>query len=186
MINVEEHLGLVHSICKKYKNSMLEYDDAVGYGMIGLAKASKSFDETLGYNFSTYATFYIRGEVCQAIRDKVGLIGSRKEKSEGRAKIAVPFSLLMTEGDGEDKDMMFEIPIDDTFVDNIAVTSDIRIAISKLSKSEKEIIFKRFWEEKSQVMISKELGISQAGISRRLRKALNSISSDIGIGGIVN
>ena len=90
---------------------------------------------------------------------------------------------LMTEGDGEDKDMMFEIPIDDTFVDNIAVTSDIRIAISKLSKSEKEIIFKRFWEEKSQVMISKELGISQAGISRRLRKALNSISSDIGIGG---
>ena len=186
MINVEEHLGLVHSICKKYKNSTLGYDDAVGYGMVGLVKAAKNFDETLGYKFSTYATLRIRGEICQAIRDKAGLIGSRKEKSEGRAKIAVPFSLLVKEGEDEDKDMMFEIPIDDTFVDDIAVTSDIRTAISKLSKSEEEIIFKRFWEEKSQASISKELGISQAGISRRLKKALNSISSDIGIGGIVN
>ncbi|WP_187115251.1 sigma-70 family RNA polymerase sigma factor [Clostridium paraputrificum] len=186
MINVEEHLGLVYSICKKYKNSTLGYDDAVGYGMLGLVKAAKNFDETLGYKFSTYATLRIRGEICQAIRDKAGLIGSRKEKSEGRARVAIPFSLLITEGEDEDKDMMFEIPTDDTFVDNIAVTSDIRTAISKLPKSEKEIIFKRFWEEKSQASISKELGISQAGISRRLRKALSSISADIGIGGIAN
>ena len=84
MINVEEHLGLVYSICKKYKNSTLGYDDAVGYGMLGLVKAAKNFDETLGYKFSTYATLRIRGEICQAIRDKAGLIGSRKEKSEGR------------------------------------------------------------------------------------------------------
>ena len=110
MINVEEHLGLVHSICKKYKNSMLEYDDAVGYGMIGLVKAAKKFDKRLGYTFSTYAVPLIRGEILKAIRDKSGLIGSRKDKQEGNASVALPFSVLMLEKE-EDKDISFEIPI---------------------------------------------------------------------------
>lgn len=184
MINVEEYLGLVYSICKKYKNSMLEYDDAVGYGMIGLVKASKNFDETLGYKFSTYATFCIRGEVCQAIRDKVGLIGSRKEKSEGRAKITMPFSLLITEG--KEKDTSFEIHIEDTFVDEIIKNLDIKQAVSKLSDIEKKVLIKKYWEEKTQIAISNELGLSQAEVSRKLRKALNNISSYINAGGIAN
>ncbi|MDY4723231.1 MAG: sigma factor [Clostridium paraputrificum] len=61
MINAEEHIGLVHLVAKGYKSTLLDYEDIVGYGMLGLVKAARKFDETLGYKFSTYATSLIRG-----------------------------------------------------------------------------------------------------------------------------
>lgn len=61
MINAEEHIGLVHLVAKSYKSTLLDYEDIVGYGMLGLVKASRKFDETLGYKFSTYAILLIKG-----------------------------------------------------------------------------------------------------------------------------
>ena len=58
--------------------------------------------------------------------------------------------------------------------------------MDKLSDIERKVLVKRYWEEKTQRVISNELGISQAEISRKLRKALNSISSYINTGEIVN
>lgn len=185
MINVEKHIGLVHSIAKKYKSTLLEYEDIVGYGMIGLVEAARKFDETLGYKFSTYATFRIRGEICRAIRDKSGLIGSREDKQKRNAKIAVPFSLLTLEGESN-KDIDFEISVEDTTLNDIIENLDIRQAMNKLSDIEKEVLIKRYWEEKTQRVISNELGLSQAEISRRLKKALNNISLYINAGGIAN
>lgn len=58
--------------------------------------------------------------------------------------------------------------------------------MDKLSDIERKVLVKRYWEEKTQRVISNELGISQAEISRKLRKALNSISSYINTGEIAN
>jgi len=185
MINAEDHIGLVYLVSSRYKKSILEYDDVVGYGMIGLVKAAKKFDKRLGYTFSTYAVPLIRGEILKAIRDKSGLIGSRKDKQEGNASVALPFSVLMLEKE-EDKDISFEIPIGDTFVDEIIENLDIRQAMNKLSDIEKKVLFKKYWEEKTQSMTADELGVSQAEISRKLRRALDSISSYINVGGIAN
>lgn len=185
MINAEDHIGLVYLVSSRYKKSILEYDDVVGYGMIGLVKAAKKFDKRLGYTFSTYAVPLIRGEILKAIRDKSGLIGSRKDKQEGKASVALPFSVLMLEKE-EDKDISFEIPIGDTFVDEIIENLDIRQAMNKLSDIEKKVLFKKYWEEKTQSMTADELGVSQAEISRKLRRALDSISSYINVGGIAN
>ena len=185
MINAEDHIGLVYLVSSRYKKSILEYDDVVGYGMIGLVKAAKKFDKRLGYTFSTYAVPLIRGEILKAIRDKSGLIGSRKDKQEGNASVALPFSVLMLEKE-EDKDISFEIPIGDTFVDEIIENLDIRQAMNKLSDIEKKVLFKKYWEEKTQSMTADELGVSQAEISRKLRRALNNISLYINAGGIVN
>jgi len=185
LINAEEHIGLVHLVARGYKSTLLEYEDIVGYGMLGLVKAARKFDETLGYKFSTYATSLIRGEICKAIRDKSGLIGSRKDKENRTAKRAVPFSLLILERE-EDKDINFEIPIEDTSLNDIIENLDVRQAMNKLSEIEKKVLVKRYWEEKTQRVISNELGVSQAEISRKLRKALNNISSYINAGGIAN
>ena len=48
MINAEEHIGLVHLVAKGYKSTLLDYEDIVGYGMLGLVKAARKFDETFG------------------------------------------------------------------------------------------------------------------------------------------
>ena len=169
MINAEEHIGLVHLVARGYKSTLLEYEDIVGYGMLGLVKAARKFDETLGYKFSTYATSLIRGGICKAIRDKSGLIGSRKDKENRTAKRAVPFSLLILERE-EDKDINFEIPIEDTSLNDIIENLDVRQAMNKLSDIERKVLVKRYWEEKTQRVISEELGVSQTEISRKLRK----------------
>ena len=41
MINAEEHIGLVHLVAKGYKSTLLDYEDIVGYGMLGLVKAAE-------------------------------------------------------------------------------------------------------------------------------------------------
>lgn len=185
MINAEEHIGLVHLVAKGYKSTLLEYEDIVGYGMLGLVKAARSFDENFGCKFPSYAALRIKGEICHAIRDNSGLIGSRKDKENRNAKRGVPFSFLILEKD-EDKDINFEISIEDTSLNNIIENLDVRQAMNKLSDIERKVLVKRYWEEKTQRVISNELGVSQTEISRKLRKALNNISSYINAGGIAN
>lgn len=65
--------GLVEKIASKYMNhtsSKLDYDDLVNEGFLGLMKAIERFDTTLGYQFSTYATWWIRQSITRAIMDK--------------------------------------------------------------------------------------------------------------------
>lgn len=58
--------------------------------------------------------------------------------------------------------------------------------MNKLSDIEKKVLFKKYWEEKTQSMTADELGVSQAEISRKLRRALNNISLYINAGGVAN
>ncbi|MDY4723232.1 MAG: sigma-70 family RNA polymerase sigma factor [Clostridium paraputrificum] len=113
------------------------------------------------------------------------MIGSRKDKENRNAKRAIPLSLLILERE-EDKDIHFEISIEDTTLNNIIENLDVRQAMNNLPDIERKVLVKRYWEEKTQRVISNELGVSQAEISRKLRKALNSISSYINTGGIAN
>ena len=52
---IENNIGLVHSVAKRFRGRGVEYDDLFQCGCIGLIKAVDNFDESLGYKFSTYA-----------------------------------------------------------------------------------------------------------------------------------
>ncbi|MBH8602047.1 sigma-70 family RNA polymerase sigma factor [Thermoactinomyces sp. CICC 23799] len=63
---------LVQKIALRYQNYVshkLSYDDLVSEGIIGLIKAIHRFDPTRGYQFSTYATWWIRQHITRAIMD---------------------------------------------------------------------------------------------------------------------
>lgn len=65
--------GLVESVASRYSkhaNNKLDYDDLVSEGFLGLMKAADRFDTSLGYQFSTYATWWIRQTISRAIVDK--------------------------------------------------------------------------------------------------------------------
>ena len=80
---VEENLGLVHACANKFRGKGVEYEDLFQAGCVGLIKAADKFDESRGFNFSTYAVPVILGEIKRIFRDggsvKVGR--SLKEKS---------------------------------------------------------------------------------------------------------
>lgn len=66
---VENNIGLVRSVVKRFQNRGCEYDDLVQIGSIGLLKAIKKFDFSYNVKFSTYAIPMIIGEIKRFLRD---------------------------------------------------------------------------------------------------------------------
>lgn len=77
---VEENLGLVHSVARKFTGKGVDYEDIVSAGCIGLIKAIDNFDESKGFKFSTYAVPAILGEIKRIWRDGGSIKVSRSLK----------------------------------------------------------------------------------------------------------
>lgn len=68
---VKKYIPLVKYIASRViigKSKYIEFEDLVGYGMIGLMDALNKFDESKGMKFSTYASIRIRGSMIDEIR----------------------------------------------------------------------------------------------------------------------
>lgn len=71
---IQKNLKLVVAIAKKYKGTHLSFMDLVQEGTFGLIAAVDKFDISLGFKFSTYATYWIRQAISKAIVNKGRII----------------------------------------------------------------------------------------------------------------
>ena len=80
---ITDNIGLVHSVANRFRNRGADYDDLFQAGCIGLIKAADNFDESRGFQFSTYAVPVIMGEIKRCFRDggQIKISRSLKEKS---------------------------------------------------------------------------------------------------------
>lgn len=80
---VEENLGLVRKVARRFLDRGTEYEDLVQIGTIGMIKAIRSFSSERGTVFSTYAVPLIIGEIRRHLRDEGPIKVSRIYKRQG-------------------------------------------------------------------------------------------------------
>ena len=81
---VEENMGLVWSVARRYFGRGVEPDDLYQLGCVGLLKAIEGFDARFGTQFSTYAVPKIAGEIRRFLRDDGAVKVSRGVKERAQ------------------------------------------------------------------------------------------------------
>ena len=203
MDTILDYEGLIYSVINKYP-SRFDHDDLFQAGMLGLVDAYKHFDPSVSVKFSTYAYYYIVGEVNKYIRESCSLKISKdlidiKKKilkvidvmtqKLGREPTTLELSLYLDVTEemitnaliSTDEVVSIDASFDNfKYFDDInAEKLDLREEIEKLSENEKRLIKARYYEDLTQTETSKKLGISQVQVSRNENKILKKLRTNL-------
>src|SRR5690606_2928143 len=91
---VRANLRFVISVAKQYQNQGLTLPDLINEGNIGLIKAAERFDETRGFKFISYAVWWIRQAILQAIAEQARIVRLPLNKIGNITKINRTFASL--------------------------------------------------------------------------------------------
>ena len=95
---IEENMGLIHHVAKRFLGRGVEAEDLFQIGAIGLLKAVDRFDLGFGVRFSTYAVPMIAGEIRRFLRDDSMIKVSRSLKELAVKAARLREQLLMERG----------------------------------------------------------------------------------------
>ncbi len=203
MNTVLDYEGLIYSIIAKYPKRF-DRDDLFQAGMLGLVDAYKHYDPNVSVKFSTYAYYYIVGEVnkyireCSSLKISKDLIDLKKKilkvidvmtQKLGREPTTLELSLYLDVSEEMITNALIStdevVSIDASFdsfkyFDDInAEKLDLREEIEKLSEDEQRLIKARYYEDLTQTETSKKLGISQVQVSRNESKILKKLRTNL-------
>ena len=113
---VRANLRFVVSVAKQYQNQGLSLPDLINEGNLGLIKAAEKFDETRGFKFISYAVWWIRQSILQALAEQARIVRLPLNQVGSLNKISKAFSKFEQENERrpspEELADLLEIPVD--------------------------------------------------------------------------
>ena len=94
---IKGNLRFVVSVSKQYQNQGLSLPDLINEGNLGLIKAAERFDETRGFKFISYAVWWIRQSILQALAEQARIVRLPLNKIGSINKINRAFNKLEQE-----------------------------------------------------------------------------------------
>lgn len=110
------NLRFVVSVAKQYQNQGLSLPDLINEGNLGLIKAAEKFDETRGFKFISYAVWWIRQSILQALAEQSRIVRLPLNQVGSLNKISKAFSKFEQENERrpspEELAEQLELPVD--------------------------------------------------------------------------
>ena len=110
------NLRFVVSVAKQYQNQGLSLPDLINEGNLGLIKAAEKFDETRGFKFISYAVWWIRQSILQALAEQSRIVRLPLNQVGSLNKINKAFSKFEQENERkpspEELAEVLDIPVD--------------------------------------------------------------------------
>ena len=195
-----EYDGLIYSIISRYKR--YDKEDLYQVAMIGLIDALKHYKNDYNTKFSSFAYYYIVGEVNKYIREnscikvsrnlvelKKKVLKAKEEISQrlGREATNLEISLYLEVDENLVDEALISTDgvasLEDSYLDPMSYDNtsaevlDLKNELEKLPEKEKQLIYARYFEELTQSETSDVLGISQVQVSRNEAKILNKLKT---------
>ena len=211
---VEENVGLVWCVVRRFYGRGVEPEDLFQIGSIGLLKAIDKFDLSFDVKFSTYAVPMISGEIKRFLRDDGMIKVSRslkelsykaymtKEKLQEKLQRDPTLEELsetmqvdkeelvmalesgheveslykpVYQKDGNEVALMDKLEEKEEQEEKILNRLLLKQLLDELEKDARQLIYLRYFANKTQTEVGKVLGISQVQVSRMEKKILQNL-----------
>jgi RNA polymerase primary sigma factor len=115
---VEANLRFVISVAKQYQNQGLSFPDLINEGNLGLVKAAGKFDETRGFKFISYAVWWIRQSIMQAISEQTRVVRLplNRVSAINKIKKATPYLEQQLERDPTDSELAEHLDLHENLI----------------------------------------------------------------------
>jgi len=137
---VNANLRFVVSVAKQYQNQGLPLGDLINEGNLGLIRAAQRFDETRGFKFISYAVWWIRQSILQALAEQARIIRLPLNRIGALTKINKAAAILEQKYEREPstQELATLLDLEEAYVEDFLKTSTRHISIDAPMSAEED------------------------------------------------